>query len=127
MACISVDRSWKTLAWLIFSTLAAWTVGALCSVATGVGLTAAQMYSPFHSYPMSVLLLFGVPCLAGQVIVYSLALKGSEDYTWFAGKATLALGLIGATMFTRVVFSVTYNILFGLIGWYLARVLFKGN
>lgn len=99
-------------------------MGIAVAVVLGIVLNIAGFLSPFHSNPMFVFLMYGIPCVLGQVLAFSLMLRGKEDNTWIAGKATLAALLLTTTFFARMVFSVTYNLLFGMIGWTLARKTF---
>lgn len=109
------------MAWNVFATLVAWVLGIVLAIAFGAFLELLGYLSPFHSHAMSVFLLFGIPCVLGQVIGYSITLKGQEDDSWIAGKTTLALILICTTFFLRMVFAITYNLAFGILGWYAAR------
>lgn len=109
------------MAWNVFSTVVAWITGIVMAILFGVFLNLIGYLSPFHSHAMSVFLIFGTPCILGQVIAYSITLKGNEDESWIAGKTTLALLLLGTTFFSRMVFTITFNLAFGIIGWYAAR------
>lgn len=111
----------REVAWNVFSTTCAWVLGIVLAVLFGAFLILIGYPSPFHSHAMSVFLIFGIPCVMGQVIAYSITLKGNEDSSWMAGKTTLALLLLGTTFFSRMVFTITYNLAFGILGWYAAR------
>ncbi|CAL8109253.1 unnamed protein product [Orchesella dallaii] len=121
IAWLEARQSLPEVAWNIFSTVVAWVSGILLAVVCGLLLNLFGYFSPFHSHAMSVFLIFGIPCVLGQVLSFSFLLKGNEDSAWIAGKTTLALLLLTTTLFSRMVFSITYNLIFGMLGWYAAR------
>ncbi|ODM91515.1 Endoplasmic reticulum metallopeptidase 1 [Orchesella cincta] len=121
IAWLEARRNIPEVAWNVFSTVVAWVSGILIAVACGLLLNLIGYFSPFHSQAMSVFLIFGIPCVLGQIIAFSFMLKGNEDGAWIAGKTTLALLLLTTTLFSRMVFSITYNLIFGMLGWYAAR------
>lgn len=81
---------------------------------------------PYFSHPSFAFLLFGIPAIVAQVLVYSYILQGSEDYSWIAAKTTLSLIILGTTFFSRIAFIFAINVGFGIFGWFNARKLFAG-
>ena len=65
--------------------------------------------------------------MVGQVLAFSYTLKGQDENAWIATKATLAICVLFGTFFSRVVFVLTLNLIFGIVGWYTARKLFAGE
>lgn len=123
----TAQNSAREMAWNVFASIVAWLLGIVLAVAFGAFLSVLGYRSPFHSHAMSVFLIFGIPCVLGQVVAFSITLKGNEDSSWIAGKTALAILLLSTTLFSRMVFTITYNLIFGILGWYAARKTFSSE
>jgi hypothetical protein len=115
------------IAWFFGSTLLSWGGGIAAAVLVGALLNAFGYYSPFHSYPTLLLVIFGLPSILTQILVLSFVLRGNEESTFLAGKLTLALVTLIVTFITRAVFMLMIILLFGMLAWYLSKLLFKGK
>jgi len=108
-------------------TILAWVSGFVATIAVAVLLNLFKYPMPFFSTPNLVYLLYGVPIVVCQVVVYTYFLKGIEDQTWMAAKTTLAIMMVLLTFFTRLAFVLSVNVGFGVLGWIVARRAFKGE
>lgn len=88
----------------------------------GLIFNSAGYFKPFYSYPSLSLVIFGVPAILAQIIVYAFAHKGSTDRSWIAAKFTLSMLILPGTFITRIVYVLSINLLFGFLGFYLARL-----
>jgi hypothetical protein len=113
--------------WYLLSTLIAWGAAIGVAALVAVILNGSGYPKPFYSYPSLALVLFGLPAMITQICVYSIFLKGSPKDTWLAGKLTLAIVLFISTFITRAAYIFAIPLIFGVVGWFSARYLMRGE
>lgn len=109
------------------STILAWGVSIGVAALIALMLNGSGYPKPFYSYPSLALVLYGLPAMITQILVYSVCLKGSPKDTWLAGKLTIAIILLVVTFITRAAYIFVPPLLFGIVGWFAARYLMRGK
>jgi hypothetical protein len=108
-------------------TVLAWGAAVGMAALVAVILNGSGYPKPFYSYPSLAAILFGIPAILTEILVYSFCLKSSPNETWMASRFTLALVLFISTFITRAAYIFAIPLIFGLVGWFGAKYLMRGK
>lgn len=109
---------------LFATAVVAWGLGIAVSAFVGGFFNWTGYCKPFYSYPFLAIVLFGLPVLFTQALVYSIFWKGSQRKSWLAGKFTMAIVLMIGAYITRTVYILCLHIFFAILAWF-PRPLYK--
>ncbi|CAG7835815.1 unnamed protein product, partial [Allacma fusca] len=102
-----------------------WGTGIATGALVGCFFNGIEYYKPFFSYPFMAIVLFGLPAIFAQALVFSFAWDGSQRKSWLASKFTMAIGLLIFTFFIRGSYVLFVTILFAAIAWIPRRFIFS--
>ncbi|CAG7835818.1 unnamed protein product [Allacma fusca] len=114
-----------TVTMLLVSTAVAWGTGVGAGAFAGAFLNWLGFYKPFYSYPFMTIVLFGVPGIFAQSLVYSFFWKGSQEKSWLAGKFTIGILLFVFSYLTRSVYILSLILVFAILAWFPRRLILK--